>query len=73
MQLTKCNTALATQHNPRNISEHTQWVLLMSLDILVNPSNLKADEKRDPGFDWLEGLVTLEEMVTITRWALTIM
>ena len=29
----------------------------------------KVDEKRDPGFDWQEGLVTLEELVAITRLA----
>ena len=31
----------------------------------------KVDEKRDPGFDWQEGLVTLEELVAITRLAKT--
>ena len=27
---------------------------------------------RDPSFDWQEGLVTLEDLVTITRWAIIV-
>ena len=30
-------------------------------------TNEKVDEMRDPSFDWLEGLVTLEDLITITR------
>jgi len=46
----------------------TDWFSFdFSLEELRSLRVKQADEKRDPGFDWLEGLVTLEEMVTITR------
>ena len=65
MQLTQLTEHI--QRVPPSPSTH----VATSADMLVAmKTNFKVDEKRDPGFDWLEGLVTLEEMVAITRWVM---